>query len=97
MRLEQDGPGSAVSGKCDDKRLINRLRRVQGQLRGLERLIVEEADCRQILTQLSAAKAALDQMGIAIISGKIKACIDSEKGEDQIDELLKKFLKGVAT
>ena len=96
MRLESGDPSLAVNGGFDEKKLINRLRRIEGQLRGLERLIDGQADCRQILTQLSAAKAALDQLGITIISGKIKECIDQDDGENQIDELLKKFLKGVA-
>lgn len=96
MRLEIGDPSLAVDCGIEEKKLINRLKRIEGQLRGLERLIEGQADCRQILTQLSAAKAALDQLGITIISGKIKECIDRDDSEDQIDELLRKFLKGAA-
>lgn len=76
------------------KKLINRLRRAEGQLRGLEKLIAGEADCHDILTQLSAARAALDQLGIAIISGRIKECLETNRGEAEIDDLLKRYLKG---
>jgi len=94
MKIERDD-GLGAEAKCDDKKLINRLRRVEGQLRGLERLIESGGECRQVLTQLTAAKAALDQIGIAIVGGKIKECMESENGEEEIDQLLKKFLKGV--
>jgi CsoR family transcriptional regulator, copper-sensing transcriptional repressor len=79
----------------ENRALVNRVRRVQGQLRGLERLIDSQADCRQILTQLSAAKGALDQLSISLIGLKLKECIGADGANDQVDELLRKFLKGL--
>jgi CsoR family transcriptional regulator, copper-sensing transcriptional repressor len=79
----------------ENRALVNRLRRVQGQLQGLERLIDSQADCRQVLTQLSAAKGALDQLSISLISLKLKECIDADGEDAKVDELLRSFLKGV--
>jgi CsoR family transcriptional regulator, copper-sensing transcriptional repressor len=79
----------------ENRALVNRLRRVQGQLQGLERLIDGQADCRQVLTQLSAAKGALDQLSISLISLKLKECIDADGEDAKVDELLRSFLKGL--
>lgn len=87
------GTFGKVSKTVEKKQLINRLRRAQGQLKGLERLICEEADCEQILTQLSACRAALEQLSIVLISEKIKDCLQTSS-EQQVEVLLKKFLKG---
>lgn len=70
----------------DDKtRLLNRLRRVEGQIRGLARMIEMERDCQDILTQLSSARSALSAAGDAILENYLHACskdlaaLDSEK------------------
>ena len=56
-------------------RLINRLRRVEGQSRGLQRMIEEGRSCEEIFTQLAATKAALDRVGVLLISLKMRECL----------------------
>ena len=63
-------------------RLINRLRRVEGQSRGLQRMIEEGRPCEEIFTQLAATKAALDRVGVLLISLKMRECLAEEAGED---------------
>ena len=46
--------------------ITNRLKRVEGQVRGLQRMVEEERDCEAILTQLMAARAALDRVGLLV-------------------------------
>ena len=66
--------------------VLNRLRRIEGQVRGLQRMIDEGKDCEQVLTQLSAVKSALDRVGIYLISHRMKECLDSGS-PNQVDEV----------
>jgi CsoR family transcriptional regulator, copper-sensing transcriptional repressor len=59
-------------------RIINRLARVEGQIRGLQRMMEEGKDCEQILTQLAAVRSALDSVGINLISHHMKECLEDE-------------------
>lgn len=65
-------------------RLINRLRRVEGQSRGLQRMIEEGRPCEEIFTQLAATKAALDRVGVLLISLKMRECLAEEAGDAQV-------------
>lgn len=69
--------------------VLKRLARLEGQIRGIQRLIEERAECRDIVTQLTAAKGALDRVGFKLMSA---ALINAEPDTD-IDELEKLFLK----
>ena len=60
--------------------LITRLKRAEGQLRGVQRMLDEGAECRGVLTQLAAAKAAIDQVGLLLITEQLRTCI-AEGGE----------------
>ncbi len=66
--------------------VINRLRRAQGQIGGVIRLIEEGRDCKDVVTQLAAVNRALDRAGFAIVSSGLKECLTSPEGiqpEDQ--------------
>jgi DNA-binding FrmR family transcriptional regulator len=52
-----------------------RLRRAEGQLRGVQRLIDEGADCKAVVTQLAAAQAALHRVGTRLMSAGIRHCV----------------------
>jgi len=60
--------------------VIHRLRRAQGQIGGVLRMLEEGADCADVVTQLSAASKALDRAGFAIIASGLEQCIT--RGED---------------
>jgi DNA-binding FrmR family transcriptional regulator len=55
----------------------NRLRRAEGQLRGVQRLLDEGADCKDVVTQLAAAQAALHRVGTRLMSAGIRHCISN--------------------
>jgi DNA-binding FrmR family transcriptional regulator len=66
--------------------VVNRLKRAQGQIGGVIRLIEEGRDCRDVVTQLAAANRALDKAGFAIISSGLRECLSNPDGiqpEDQ--------------
>ena len=69
--------------------VIKRLRRLEGQIRGIQRLVDEGAECRDIVTQLAAAKGALDRVGFKLMS----AALTNPEPETDIDELERLFLK----
>ncbi len=54
---------------------LNRLRRAQGQLSGVIRMIEEERECADVVTQLAAVSRALDKAGFAIIATSLQQCI----------------------
>jgi len=68
---------------------MNRLRRVEGQIRGIQRLVEEQAECRDIVTQLTAARAALDRVGFKLMA----AAMANQEPDTDIAELEKLFLK----
>lgn len=55
-----------------------RLKRVEGQVRGLQRMVDEQRDCEAILTQLMAARAALDQVGLMIADSFVQECLATD-------------------
>jgi len=60
--------------------VVNRLKRAQGQIGGVIRLIEEGRDCRDIVTQLAAVNKALDRAGFAIVSAGLQECVNSPEG-----------------
>ncbi|MFF7971077.1 metal-sensing transcriptional repressor [Streptomyces sp. NPDC007905] len=63
------------------KSVLNRLRRAQGQISGVIRMIEEGRDCEDVITQLAAASRALDRAGFALIATGLQQCLtDVESG-----------------
>ncbi|WP_137121352.1 metal-sensitive transcriptional regulator [Segeticoccus rhizosphaerae] len=60
--------------------VLNRLRRAQGQLGGVIRLIEEGRECKDVVTQLAAVKRALDRAGFVIISSGMRQCLSASEG-----------------
>jgi CsoR family transcriptional regulator, copper-sensing transcriptional repressor len=86
-----------ITDEGERKRIINRLRRLEGQIRGLQAMIDTGQDCTAVLTQVMAAKSALNQVGIHMVGHAMKHCMiadDPSITRDQvIDEAIKVFLK----
>ncbi|MFE7812108.1 metal-sensitive transcriptional regulator [Streptomyces sp. NPDC057433] len=64
------------------KRVLNRLRRAQGQIAGIIRMIEEGRDCEEVITQLAAVSRALDRAGFAIIATGLQHCMAEEAQVD---------------
>ncbi len=81
------------------KDLINRLSRIEGQVRGVKRMVEEDAYCIDILTQVSAITSALNSFNKVLLAEHIKTCVtdDIRAGKDEtVDELvgtLQKLMK----
>lgn len=84
----------------DKRRLLNRLKRVEGQVKGLQRMVEEEKYCVDILTQIAAARAALNKIGLIVFEDHIRGCVveamNADTSDEKISELIDiafKFLK----
>ncbi|MFF4957073.1 metal-sensitive transcriptional regulator [Streptomyces sp. NPDC001222] len=67
--------------------VLNRLRRAQGQIAGVIRMIEEGRDCEDVVTQLAAASRALDRAGFAIIATGLQQCLtDGEDGSTPTED-----------
>jgi DNA-binding FrmR family transcriptional regulator len=55
--------------------VLKRLRRAEGQLRGVQRLLDEGADCKTVITQLTAAQAALHRAGLRLMAAGMRECL----------------------
>lgn len=69
----------------------NRVKRIEGQLRGILRMMEEDQDCKDVITQLSAARTAIDRTIGVIVSSNLVACVKQaeEQGEKSAEELVK--------
>lgn len=72
--------------------VVNRLKRAQGQLAAVTRMIEEGKDCKAVVTQLSAVSKALDRAGFAIIASGMEQCMTSPEMDLDRKELEKLFL-----
>jgi DNA-binding FrmR family transcriptional regulator len=79
LRSEPEGATIALDPK-DMGKVINRLKRAQGQLAGVVRMLDEGRDCEDIVTQLSALSRALDRAGFAIIATGMRQCLVESDG-----------------
>lgn len=66
-----------------DDKVKNRMKRVEGQLRGILKMMEEEKDCKDVITQLSAAKTALDRTSALIVSKYLEKCIREEQANGE--------------
>lgn len=76
-----------ITVESERRRIINRLKRLEGQVRGLQTMIESEKDCQSVLTQILAAKSALTQVGMHIIGYSMKTCL-ATGSHDNRDELI---------
>ena len=85
--------------KSESSELIHRLNRIEGQIRGIRNMVENDAYCVDILTQVSAANAALTAFSKVLLNSHIRTCVveDIRAGQDdKVEELLEtiqKFIK----
>ena len=72
--------------------LLPRLRRIEGQIRGISRMVEERRYCIDVIQQLTAARKALDQVSLKIMNGHINTCVSDairrQDGAKKIEELM---------
>ena len=83
-------------GYSDDREaLVNRLHRIEGQVRGIERMVEDDRYCIDILTQLGAVSTALESLAVTILDDHVQHCVahalasgDEKAAREKTDELL---------
>jgi CsoR family transcriptional regulator, copper-sensing transcriptional repressor len=79
-----------------DRDLLNRMKRIEGQIRGLQRMLSDDEDCSELIAQICAARNALDSLGAAILARRIGECL-SKAGDPQsragIQQALSLFMR----
>jgi CsoR family transcriptional regulator, copper-sensing transcriptional repressor len=80
--------------------LLRRLKKIEGQVRGVQKMIEEDRYCMDILVQLAAIKSATNNIGLAILEGHTKSCVsnairsgDGEQAINEMMEVLRSFVK----
>lgn len=88
-----------LAATVDERRaILNRLKRLEGQIRGLQAMIESGKDCDAVLTQVMAAKSALNRVGLLIIGHSMKSCLaagDAATKDEIVDEALAVLLRYV--
>ncbi len=85
----------------DKEQLQNRLRRIEGQVRGVQRMVAEEAYCVDVLTQIAGAVSALEKVGVILLRDHVEHCVreavdNGEKTDEKIEALtaaVERFLR----
>jgi DNA-binding FrmR family transcriptional regulator len=70
----------------DKAALLRRLRRVEGQVRGLQRMVEEERYCIDVVTQISAATTALEQVALKLLEDHVRHCVS--RGDASVEEVI---------
>jgi CsoR family transcriptional regulator, copper-sensing transcriptional repressor len=65
--------------------LLKRLRRIEGQVRGIEGMVEDDRYCIDVLTQISAVRAALDKVALGLLDDHARHCVMGAEGEERID------------
>ena len=81
-----------------DKKMINRINRIQGQLNGVIKMMEEEKDCREVITQLSASKSSIQRLMGIIVSENLIECVklaeeNNESSQELINEAVNLLVK----
>jgi DNA-binding FrmR family transcriptional regulator len=76
--------------KATKEQVLKRLARVEGQVRGVTRMVEEDRYCIDVLTQIEAAQAALNKVALGLVDEHVRHCMRGGKGasDDQVEELM---------
>ena len=91
-----------MAGYATSKAALDaRLKRIEGQVRGIERMVAEDRYCIDVLTQVNAARAALEQVGLLLLRAHTQRCVadaiqsgDSTERFRELSEAVDRFLRG---
>ncbi len=85
----------------DKQKILTRLRRIEGQVRGIARMVEEDKYCIDILTQISASTSSLRSVGLLVLEDHIRGCVvgadpdDQEATLDELNRAIERFVRSV--
>ena len=95
---EHAAPRTSTSYAHDKAKIMARLRRMEGQVRGVQRMVDEDQYCLDVLTQLSAIIAAARQAGLLVLEDHVRGCVlrsEHAQGESDREELLTELIGAI--
>lgn len=82
-----------MNSNCEERAsILLRLRRIEGQIRGLQRMVEEEAPCSEVLTQVGAVSAAIKKVGMTMIASHMEKCLAEVAQKSDGDKQRETFL-----
>ncbi len=75
--------------------ITNRLKRIEGQVRGLQKMVAEDKSCEEILIQIGSVKSALHKTGQVILEGHLHHCVLDGIREGKGDETMKRLTSAI--
>ena len=70
----------------DKAAMVKRLHRIEGQVRGIERMVEDDRYCIDVLTQISAVQAALDKVALGLLDDHARSCVIGAEGDERVDK-----------
>jgi DNA-binding FrmR family transcriptional regulator len=83
--MPTDQAPTAYGYTATKDQLLKRLRRIEGQVRGVQGMVEDDRYCIDILTQISAAQAALDKDALGLLDDHARHCVMGVEGQEQVD------------
>lgn len=81
--------GDMAEESVSQELLLKRLKRIEGQVRGIQKMIVDGRDCESLVTQLAAVRSAIEGVGALVLNNYMKLCFSkgAEKDKNNVDSL----------
>lgn len=95
LRTPSPYPGRMYGYSEDKDRYLARLRRIEGQVRGLHRMVDEDAYCIDILTQVSATTKALESVALALLEDHLSHCVAEARTDGEIQEKVREASEAI--
>jgi CsoR family transcriptional regulator, copper-sensing transcriptional repressor len=93
--MANQAPGKARGYSATKEQLLTRLKRIEGQVRGVERMVDEERYCIDVLTQIAAIQAALDKVALGLLDDHARHCVVEGGAEGTPEELTGELMAAV--
>lgn len=75
-----------------DAKTKNRIKRIEGQLRGVLRMMEDEKDCKEVITQLSAVRSGVDRTIGVVVSNNLLNCIKEAESDDEVTDTIQEAI-----
>ena len=79
---------SSAVARPTEEQLLNRLRRLEGQVRGLQHMVADDRECEEVLTQIAAVQAALDQVALGLVARRARRYVTEPADPQAVVERL---------
>jgi DNA-binding FrmR family transcriptional regulator len=94
--MSEDTPAGPHGYSAEKQALLTRLRRIEGQIRGLQRMVDEDTYCIDVLTQISAATKALQAVAVGLLEDHLRHCVAQAMVDGDAESKIKEASSAIA-